>query len=71
MIDYFHPGASVVVIAHGDPFTGQVGTVTATFNDAGDMIHVVKFGEAFHESAHYYASELTDARTAHMNYKEA
>jgi methionyl-tRNA formyltransferase len=70
MIDYYHPRSTVVVVVRGDRYTGQTGTVVSTLNDAGDMVHRVRFNGATNGTADYYAHELTDARTAHMNFKE-
>jgi hypothetical protein len=62
MSDYYPPNTRVLVVAPGDPYTGQVGTVVGTWNDAGDLIHTVRFctdhyGSGCH-TAHYPADEL-------------
>jgi hypothetical protein len=66
MSDYYPPNTRVLVVVPGDEYTGEVGTVTATFNDGGEMVHRVRFcighhGELCH-SAYYEAHELRDAR---------
>lgn len=52
----YPPSTNVQVIVPGDPFTGWFGTVERTFNDGGDMIHRVEFGDG--NSAYYEAEEI-------------
>ncbi|AFC45932.1 hypothetical protein [Mycobacterium intracellulare] len=66
MSDYYPPNTHVFVVMPGDPHTGEVGTVTETRNDAGDMVHKVQFCEGRddypHHVGYYLADELRDAR---------
>ena len=67
MSDYYPPNTRVLVVLPGDPFTGQVGTVTATHNDGGDMVHRVEFSAELNgypsPDGYYLAHELRYART--------
>lgn len=58
---YYPPHTRVLVVAPRDPHHGRVGTVTATHNDGGDMVHRVAFGAA--HTGHYYLDELVSAET--------
>lgn len=60
-VDYYPPKSNVRVMVPCDPFTGRTGVVTETFNDAGDMIHKVAFGDG--NCAYYEAHELIDTRS--------
>ncbi|MGE0218420.1 hypothetical protein [Mycolicibacterium sp.] len=61
--NYYPPNSSVRITVPGDPFAGRTGKVERTFNDCGEMIHRVEFGDG--NSAYYEADELaavTDPR---------
>jgi hypothetical protein len=60
MSDYYPPNSRVLVVAPADPFTGWVGTVDRTYNDGGDMVMRVQFGDG--NCAYYEAHELRDTR---------
>jgi hypothetical protein len=66
MSDYYPPNTRVLVVLPRDEYTSYVGTVTATYNDGGDMVHRVRFCTGHHgalcHSAYYEAHELRDAR---------
>lgn len=53
---YHANGAVVRVAVAGDPYRGRVGTVIRSYNDAGEMVHVVEFGDG--ENADYTTEEL-------------
>ena len=53
---YFRNGTPVLIRVPADPFTGWVGTVTETFNDAGDVVHKVAFGDG--NTAYYLFDDL-------------
>lgn len=65
MTAYYPPNSRVLVILAHDEYTGRVGTVTATYNDGGDMVHRVRFCIGHHgtlcHSAYYEADELRRA----------
>jgi hypothetical protein len=65
MSDYYPPNTLVLVVVSGDEYTGEVGTVTETFNDGGDLVHRVRFCTGHHgvlcHSAYYEANELRRA----------
>jgi hypothetical protein len=64
MIDHYYPPLTVVrVVVPGDLYTGQTGTVTATRNDAGDMVHRVVFAGG---SADFLGNELRALHTKHQ-----
>jgi hypothetical protein len=48
MSDYYPPNTRVLVVLPHDEYTGHVGTVTATYNDGGDMVHRVRFCTGHH-----------------------
>jgi hypothetical protein len=58
--DYYPPNSRVCIVVPADPFTGWVGTVDRTYNDAGDMVHRVQFGDG--NCAYYMAEELRHTR---------
>lgn len=62
-IDRYTPGEWVRVIAPppGDTNRGRVGIVDRTYADAGDMIHVVRFGDG--TTTDYYVAELKSIRS--------
>lgn len=60
MTDYYPPNSPVRIVVSADPFTGWSGVITETFNDAGDMIHKVAFGDG--NCAYYEAHELASTR---------
>lgn len=62
-IDRYAPGEWVRVIAPppGDTNRGRVGIVDRTYADAGDMIHVVRFGDG--TTTDYYVAELKSIRS--------
>lgn len=67
MTGYYPPDTRVLVVGPGgDPHLGEVGTVTETFNDGGDMVHRVAFCEERdtypHHTGYYEAWELRDIR---------
>jgi hypothetical protein len=62
MSGYYPPNARAPVVVAHDPFAGRVGTVDRTFNDGGDMVHRVQFGDG--NCAYYEAHELRYARAA-------
>lgn len=64
MTDYYPPDSQVRVVVPADPFTGWSGVVTETFNDGGDMIHKVAFGDG--NCAYYEAHELARAPRQHQ-----
>lgn len=62
------PGARVLVVAGGDPYTGRVGTVTDTWHDDdGQQVYTVRFCEGRgyplgdHHTAYYLADEVESA----------
>lgn len=65
MTDYYPPNTRVLVVVPLDEYTGEVGTVIATYNDGGDMVHRVRFCTCHHgtlcHSAYYEADELRPA----------
>jgi hypothetical protein len=65
MTDYYPPNSRVLVVLPGDEYTGQIGTVTETFNDGGDLVHRVRFCTGHHgvlcHCAYYEANELRRA----------
>lgn len=65
MSHYYPPHTRVRVVMTGDPHTGEVGTVTETRNNAGDMVHKVQFCEGRddypHHVGYYIAEELRRA----------
>jgi hypothetical protein len=69
MTDYYPPNTRVRVVVPADPFTGWSGVVTETFNEAGEMVHKVAFGDG--NSAYYEAEELRRARTQHDDPRSA
>lgn len=68
---YFDRGHAVRVVAPRDPHHGRIGTVTATVNDGGDMVHRVAFDDSPAPtcpapgcaSGDYYTAELVSAQT--------
>jgi hypothetical protein len=41
----YRPGYSVRVRVPGDPRKGEVGRVDRTYNDGGEMVHVIRFAD--------------------------
>lgn len=66
MSDYYPPRTRVRVIVAGDPFTGRLGVVDETRNDAGDMVHRVAFRDG--GRADYYADEIAGNTAPHAKY---
>lgn len=58
----YRPGSLVRVRVPGDPRRGEVGRVKRTYNDGGDMVHVVRFPDG--TRAEYDYHDIT-ALTAH------
>lgn len=58
--DYYRRGTRVRVAVSGDPRNRQQGRVVSSYNDAGDMVHVVEFGG---ETGEYITEELRSAET--------
>jgi hypothetical protein len=67
--DYYPPNSYVCVVVPADPFTGWSGVVTETFNDAGEMVHKVAFGDG--NTAYYEASELLSTRANRNSEQES
>jgi hypothetical protein len=57
---YYDRGHRVVVITPPAPHYGQVGVVTGTYNDAGDMVHRVAF-DSGDSTGDYFTDELVSA----------
>ncbi|KMO73886.1 hypothetical protein [Mycolicibacterium chubuense] len=57
--DYYKRGTRVRVALSGDPRNRQQGRVVSSYNDAGDMVHVVEFGGG--ETGEYITEELRSA----------
>ncbi|MEN3220694.1 hypothetical protein PUR22_07590 [Mycolicibacterium porcinum] len=52
----YHPRTRVRVRLPRDPHTREVGRVERTYNDGGDMVHVVRFADG--STAEYGFGEL-------------
>ncbi len=50
----YRPGSSVRVRVPGDPRRGEVGRVERTYNDGGDMVHVVRFADGTRTEYDYH-----------------
>jgi hypothetical protein len=61
---WYRKGEHVRIFAPGTPHNREVGTVVSSRNDAGDMIHTVRFADGTSEQ--YMADELisTNSKTA-------
>lgn len=54
--DRYQPGTRVQVTVPNDPHAKQIGMVTRTYAEAGDMVHVVEFTDG--GKADYLTTEL-------------
>jgi hypothetical protein len=62
---YYDAGHRVLVSTPRDPHHGQVGVVTGTYNDRGDMVHRVAFESGDTTGAttgDYFTDELVSAQ---------
>lgn len=57
----YRAGSSVRVRVPGDPRRGEVGRVDRTYNDCGDMVHVLEFPDG--TRAEYDYSDLVSVKS--------
>jgi hypothetical protein len=50
----YRPGSSVRVRLPGDPRWGEVARVDRTYNDCGDMVHVLRFPDGTRAEYDYH-----------------
>jgi hypothetical protein len=58
-VSYYPNRTRVRVALPGDPYNRRVGTVESSYNDVGDLMHVVRFADG--STADYTADELRSA----------
>lgn len=51
--EVYRPGYPVRVLVRDDPHAGETATVQRTYNDGGDMIHVLLFADGTTAAYHY------------------